>query len=171
MQDIKSNPSCLLQLAFTLQPDSKDACASFSSSSSTVCDFIDSPSSFYPSRTLHVNALGIRAFRLPVPPGQKEIVVTHADGTEAYVSTRDKHWSGNYRLSRPETGGLIETEYFFGPNRDPVLRLLQSSSFLPEQVKVTGRWTSRTMSFTAPKALSSNGNTPKRDITTEQRPI
>lgn len=137
----------------TIQPDSKDACASLASSSSTVCASIDSPSSFYPSRTLKVNALGIRALRLPGPPRQKEIVITHPDGTEAYVSTRDKRWSGNCRLSRPETGSLIETEYFFGPNRDPVLRLLKSSSFLPEQVKVTGRWASRTMSFTLPKGI------------------
>lgn len=137
----------------TIQPDSKNACASLASSSSTVRAFIDSPSSFYPSRTLKVNALGIRALRLPVPPSQKEIIVTHPDGTEAYVSTRDKRWSGNCRLSRPETGSLIETEYFFGPKRDPVLRLLQSSSFLPEQVKLTGRWASRTMSFTSPKGI------------------
>lgn len=135
----------------TIQPDSKDACASLASSSSTVCASIDGPPSFYPSRTLQVNALGIRALRLPVPPSQKEIVVTHPDGTEAYVSTRDKRWSGNCRLSRPGTESLIQTEYFFGPNRDPVLHLLQSSSVVPEQVKVTGRWASRTMSFTTPK--------------------
>jgi hypothetical protein len=134
----------------TYQPDSKESRASLSSS--TLCASTDSPSSFYPSRILNVNALGIRAVRLPFPSGETEIVVTHPDGSEAYVSTRDKRWSGNCVLSHPKAGSLIKTDYFFGP-KDTVLRLLQTSSVLPEQVKVTGRWASRTTSFTSPKGI------------------
>ncbi|KAJ5780099.1 hypothetical protein N7457_005259 [Penicillium paradoxum] len=119
-------------------------------STSTSCTLIDSPSSFCPSRILTVNAQGIGAFRLPLPPRQTEIFVYNPDGTEAYVSKRDKRCSGNAVLSHPKRGSLIRTEYFFGPSRDPVMHLLQTSSNPPEEVTVAGKWTSRTMRFAMP---------------------
>ncbi|CAG8310007.1 unnamed protein product [Penicillium nalgiovense] len=119
-------------------------------SNSTLSTVIESPSSFYPSRILTINAQGIRAFRLPLPSRQTEIFIYNPDGTEAYVSTRDKLCSGNAILSHPERGSLIRTEYFFGPARDPVVHLLQPSSDISEELSVTGKWTSRTMRFGMP---------------------
>ncbi|CAI7619596.1 unnamed protein product [Penicillium crustosum] len=116
-------------------------------SSSTLSTLIESPSSFCPSRILTINAQGIRAFRLPLPSRQTEIFIYNPDGTEAYISTRDKLCSGNATLSHPKRGSLIRTEYFFGPNRDPVVYRLQPSSDIPEEVIVEGKWTSRTMRF------------------------
>ena len=128
-----------------VQPDFKETQTSLSSaSSSTLCSFTDNPSSFCPSRTLKVNALGIRALRLPFPSRQREIVVS--DGSEVYVSTRNKRWSGDCILSSPKTGSLIQTAYFFGPN-PTILHLLQSPGVIPDEVEMTGRWTSRSTSF------------------------
>ncbi|KAJ5784152.1 uncharacterized protein N7518_009829 [Penicillium psychrosexuale] len=119
-------------------------------SNSTTRTLIESPSSFYPSRILTINAQGIRAFRLPLPSRQTEIFVYNPDGTEAYVSTRDKRCSGNATLSHPKRGDLIRTEYLFGPSRDPVVHLLQPSGDSPEEVAVAGKWTSRSMRFAIP---------------------
>jgi hypothetical protein len=119
-------------------------------SSSTRSTLVESPSSFYPSRILTINAQGIRAFRLPLPSRQTETFIYNPDGTEAYVSTRDKLCSGNAILSHPERGSLVRTEYFFGPGRDPVVQLLQPSSDISEELSVTGKWTSRTMRFGMP---------------------
>jgi hypothetical protein len=116
-------------------------------SGSTLCTLSDSETLFQPSRTLTVNARGIGAFRLPVPFRQTEVSIYNEDGTKAYLSTRDKISSGNAVLSN-QSGSLIRTEYFFGPNRDPVLHLLQANE--SEQVTVNGNWTSRTMQFVMP---------------------
>jgi hypothetical protein len=115
-------------------------------SGSTLCTLSDT--FFQPSQVLTVTARGIGAFRLPIPSRQTEIFVYHPDGTEAYVSTRDKISSGNAVLSN-KLGSLVRTEYFFGPNRDPVLHLLQASSESSD-VRVSGNWTSRTMQFVMP---------------------
>ncbi|CAG8282878.1 unnamed protein product [Penicillium olsonii] len=114
-------------------------------SESTLCTLSDT--NFQPSRILTVNARGIGAFRLPIPSRQTEIFIYNSDATEAYISTRDKVCSGNAVLSHLQRGNLIRTEYFFGPNRDPVLQLLQAES---ADVTVSGKWTSRTMQFTMP---------------------
>jgi hypothetical protein len=116
-------------------------------SCSTLCTLNES-APFQPSRILTVNARGIAPFRLPGPSRQTEIFIYDADGGEAYVSTRDKRWSGNAVLSHPKRGDLIRTEYFFGPNRDPILHLLQATN-LPS-VTVTGKWTSRAARFEMP---------------------
>lgn len=129
--------------------DFKEARASISSSTSSLCTLTET-SSFYPTRTLMVDARGIGAFRLPIPSRQTEIAIHQQDGSEAYVSTRDKLWSGNCVLSHPKQGNLVRTDYFFGPNREPILRLLQTSSVLPDEIKVTGQWTSRTTRFVMP---------------------
>ncbi|KAJ5407651.1 hypothetical protein N7509_001534 [Penicillium cosmopolitanum] len=106
--------------------------------------------SFNPTRSLAVNSRGIGAFRLPIPSRETEIAIQNPDGSDAYISTRDKLWSGNCVLSHPKQGNLIRTDYFFGPNREPILRLLQTSSVLPDEVKVTGQWTSRRTRFAMP---------------------
>ncbi|KAJ5342570.1 hypothetical protein N7541_011694 [Penicillium brevicompactum] len=115
-------------------------------SESTVCTLSDAH--FQSPRILTVNARGIGAFRLPIPSRQTETFIYNPDATEAYVSTRDKVCSGTAVLSHPKRGDLIRTEYFFGPNRDPVLHLLQ----VPEStgITVSGKWTSRTMQFVMP---------------------
>ncbi|KAJ5463868.1 hypothetical protein N7475_007003 [Penicillium sp. IBT 31633x] len=118
-------------------------------SASTSCTIIESPSSFSPTRILTVNAQGIGVFRLPLPSRQTEIFVYNLDGSEAYVSMRDKRCSGNAVLSHPVRGNLIRTEYF-GPGRDPVVHLLQISSEFPEKFTVAGKWTSRSMHFGMP---------------------
>lgn len=132
----------------TTQLECKEARTSLSASSSSTLRTLASPNTFYPSRILNVDAYGIGAFRLPLPSSQKEIIVTYADGRPAYVSTRDRRWSGNSVLSHPKLGNLIRTDYFFGPNRDPVLCLLETPSV--EQVKVSAKWTSRSARFTMP---------------------
>ncbi|KAJ5123822.1 uncharacterized protein N7515_007647 [Penicillium bovifimosum] len=119
-------------------------------STSTSYTLIENSSSFRPSRILTVNAKGIGAFRLPLPSRQTEIYVYNPDGTEAYVSTRDKRYSGSAVLSHPKRGDIIRTEYFFGPNREPIVHLLQSSSDMPQEVTVSGKWSSRTMRFGVP---------------------
>jgi hypothetical protein len=122
------------------------------SSSSTLCTLNATNDSvlFCPSCTLTVDARGISCFRLPLPSSQTEITIALADGSTGYVSTRDKRSSGNSILSHPKFGNLIRTDYFFGPNRDPVLRLLQTSSVIPEEVRVSGKWTSRSAHFIMP---------------------
>lgn len=119
------------------------------SSTSTLCTLAEK-NSFHPTRHLSIDARGIGPFRLPLPSTQTEIPIYNtADGSVAYISTRDHRWSGDAVLSRPKLGDLIRTNYFFGPNRDPVLHLLQSSG-IPEELKVTGKWTSRSTCFTTP---------------------
>ncbi|KAJ5175801.1 uncharacterized protein N7482_001678 [Penicillium canariense] len=135
-----------MKTAFT----EKEARSALSASStSTLCTLHDS-SPFQPNRTLLIDARGIGCFRLPLPARQTEIAIHDADGKLAYVSTRDRRWSGNSVLSNPQLGNLIRTDYFFGPNRHPTLRLLQTSSVLPEEIQVKGEWTSRSARFTTP---------------------
>lgn len=112
-------------------------------SESTLCTLADA--CFQPSRILTINAQGIGAFRLPIPSRQTEIFIYNPDGTEAYISTRAKTSSGDAVLSNPKRGNLIRTEYFFGPNRDPVLHCLQTPEL--SDLTVSGKWTSRTMQF------------------------
>lgn len=66
--------------------------------------------------------------------------------------TCPKRWSGSSVLSSIKRGKLIHTDYFFGPNRDPVLRLLQSTDVRPEELQVSGKWTSRITRFTMLKS-------------------
>lgn len=117
------------------------------SSTTTICAPPEK-GSFHPSRLLSIDARGIRPIRLPLPPNQTEIpIYNSADGSVAYVSTRDNRWSGDAVLSSPKLGDLVRTSYFFGPNRDPVLQILQTSNCASQELKVTGRWTSRSTYF------------------------
>jgi hypothetical protein len=135
----------------TTQLDLKAPRASISSTTSTSTLYtLTDPSTFTPTRKFIIDAHGISAFRLPIPSRQTEITIQNPNGSIAYTSTRDKIWSGNCVLSHPQDGNLIRTDYFFGPNREPILRLLQTSSVLPDEIKVTGQWTSRTTRFMMP---------------------
>ncbi|KAJ5912221.1 uncharacterized protein N7473_001524 [Penicillium subrubescens] len=124
------------------------------SSSSTLCSTLDDQSPFHPDKTLLIQARGVGCFRLPLPNRQLEIDILHPDGHLAYTSTRDRVCSGNSVLSNAKLGDLIRTEYFFGPNRDPVVHLLQSSAgntnTNTEEIHLRGQWTSRSVSFTTP---------------------
>lgn len=128
----------------------KEARPSLSASSLNTLYTLDEHSPFHADRTLLIDARGIGCFRLPIPNRQLEIAITHADGHPAYISTRDRLWSGNSLLSNHKLGDLIRTEYFFGPNRDPVLHLLQSSSGDSEEIRLRGEWTSRSTRFSTP---------------------
>ncbi|KAL1956322.1 hypothetical protein VTO42DRAFT_7405 [Malbranchea cinnamomea] len=134
----------------------KSSAASISTTNTAVESLGPENCSFTPGRSFFIGANGVRAIRLPFPSSQLEIPIYHSDGSLAYVSTREKKCSGNAVLSSPKLGDLVSTSYFFGPKRDPVIRLLQSpnSDPLQDEIKVTGKWTSRTQSFVAP-----NGST------------
>lgn len=132
-----------------LEKEEKESRASFSASSvNTIYTLNDQP--FNPDKTLLIHAQGIRALRLPLPSRELEIAITHPDGHLAFLSTRDRICSGNSVLSSPKLGDLIRTEYFFGPNRDPVLHLLQPTEPCHEEIHLRGEWTSRAVRFVSP---------------------
>jgi len=106
--------------------------------------------SFNPGTTLSIDAHGIGAFRLPLPSSEMEISIYHADGSLAYVSKREKRCSGNSVLSHPKLGDLLNTLYFCGPNRDPVIHLLQSPAPETSSVELATKWTSRSTAFVDP---------------------
>jgi hypothetical protein len=138
------------------------------SSASTLCSTLDDRTSpFHPDKTLLIQARGVGCFRLPLPNRQLEIDIIHPDGHPAYISTRDRVCSGNSVLSNAKLGDLIRTEYFFGPNRDPVVHLLQSSTgnTSTEEIHLRGEWTSRSVSFTSP-----SGNELRWSYAKEKRP-
>lgn len=104
-------------------------------------------SSFQSGKALYIDARGYLVFRVPTAPSQLVIYIYNEDDSIAYISTREKKSSGNAILSTPASGPLASTTYFLGPNRDPIVRLLKSNG---PDIKVTGRWTSRQQTFTAP---------------------
>lgn len=132
-----------------LEKDEKEARTSMSASSLDTLYTLDDQLPFHPDRTLLIQARGVRALRLPLPSCELEVAITHTDGHPAYVSTRERICSGNSVLSSPKLGDLIRTEYFFGPNRDPVLHLLQTSKPHPENIYLRGEWTTRSIRFTS----------------------
>ncbi|PGH15040.1 hypothetical protein AJ79_02722 [Helicocarpus griseus UAMH5409] len=119
-------------------------------STETAETLVNTTSPFTRGHSLFINARGKALFRLPTPSSQLEIQICHPDASLAYVSTREKLWSGNCTLSSPQRGDLISTEYRFGPNREPVIRLSNDSEKVAPEIKITGRWTSRTTSFVLP---------------------
>jgi hypothetical protein len=116
------------------------------SSIETEATAVATPSSFNSTKSLLINARGIRVLRLPFPSSELEIPVYTPDGSLAYTSTRAKRSSGNAVLSDPVHGDLVASSYFFGPNRDPVITLLDKPEGQNE-VKVSSRWTSRAQTF------------------------
>lgn len=105
---------------------------------------------FRPGRSLRIQTHGIGLVRLPVPSGELEIPIYNVDGSVAYVSKRRKRYSGDAVLSHPKLGEIVSTSYFFGPNNDPVIELLQAPDPEATAIKVSGRWTSRSTNFVTP---------------------
>ncbi|WEW58787.1 hypothetical protein PRK78_004255 [Emydomyces testavorans] len=119
------------------------------------------PCAFNPSRSLFINAHGIRLVRLPLPSSELEITIHDADGSIAYISSREKRCSGDATLSSLKTGApLLKTSYFFGPNRDPIIRPLvaatakdietENGGVGAPKIRVSGKWNSRSQYFTTP---------------------
>ncbi|EEP81889.1 predicted protein [Uncinocarpus reesii 1704] len=133
--------------------------ASSITSAETAVESTGTAFPFTPSKSLFINSHGIRLVRLPVPSSELEINIHRSDGSVAYTSKRDKRCSGDATLSTPETGDMLKTIYFFGPNRDPVIRPISKTVELDDEpessneatgleIKVTSRWKSRTQYFT-----------------------
>ncbi|KLJ10773.1 hypothetical protein EMPG_13851 [Blastomyces silverae] len=120
------------------------------SSTETAETLVNTPSSFTPGRSLFIDARGKALVRLPTPPSQLEIHLHNPDASLAYISTRKSRCSGSTTLSSPERGDLIFTEYFFGPNREPIIHQLNGSEKASLQVKIQGKWTSRATNFSLP---------------------
>jgi len=134
------------------QVDAK-SCSSLSSVCSEEAVLSEHPI-FQPITTLYVAAKGIGVIRLPIPSSELEIPVYHNDGTLAYTSTRGTCCSGDAVLSHPKLGDLVSTTYFFGPGRDPVMKLLQGpyeGESDKSILKIQGKWTSRSIAFWSPE--------------------
>src|SRR6266516_2701390 len=67
---------------------------------------------FKPGKVLIIEAVGIRAFRLPLPSFELEIKVLDLEGNLIYTSTRQKVCSGDSILSSPKSGE-IATQVIF----------------------------------------------------------
>ncbi|EEH47464.1 uncharacterized protein PADG_03548 [Paracoccidioides brasiliensis Pb18] len=128
----------------------KGSAATSIHSVNTAETLLNTSSSFTPGPSLFIDARGKELFRLPTPTSQLEIHISNPDGSLAYLSTREKRWSGNCTLSSPQGGNLISTEYFFGPNKAPIIRRSAESEKVSSEIKVTGKWISRTTNFATP---------------------
>lgn len=102
------------------------------------------PTNFHGSKTLLLNARGIPVLRFPIPSREMQVPITTPSGDLAYMSTRAKWTSGNAVLSNAEGKELIASEYQFGPNRDPKLRLLNKGG---EEIHTKSNWTSRRQEY------------------------
>ncbi|GFF57390.1 hypothetical protein IFM51744_09192 [Aspergillus udagawae] len=126
--------------------------------------------SFHPSRTLHIAAQGIAAFRLPLPSRELEIsIYDSADGTIAYVSTRSSVCSGSAILSDPNRGDLVRTDFFFGPGRDPEISMTDGSKSQSLPIKISSRWNSRATSFNTPDGWTLEWSYTKRKDSNGQK--
>ncbi|PGH08137.1 hypothetical protein GX51_01290 [Blastomyces parvus] len=119
-------------------------------STETTETLLNTPSSFIPGRSLFIDARGKAFVRLPTPSSQREIHIHNPDSSPAYVSTRKGRCSNSSTLSSPGSGDLLFTEYFFGPNREPIIQLLDGSEKASPPVKIKGKWISRTTNFVLP---------------------
>jgi hypothetical protein len=146
-----------------------DDSRSVSSSTSDVAGAV-SDSDF--TRTLLIGARGIRFVRLPLPPGQLEILVADTNSNIVYTSTRAKKCSGNAVLKNAAGVEVLASEYQFGPGREPKIRFVnqapeyetseQMSSEKTDSEKkdveqndsavitTKGKWTSRQQTFILP---------------------
>src|SRR2546423_815751 len=90
-------------------------------------------SPFKPGKVLIIEAVGIGIFRPPLPSFELETTVLDSEGNPIYLSTRKKVCSGDSVLSSPKSGGIFATtSYFFGPGRDPIIRLLPTQKEFAE---------------------------------------
>jgi len=119
-------------------------------SATTEFDDPHAATGFNPTKTFHINAVGIRLFRLPCPSSELEIPIYDSNGSLAYMHTRAKKSSGNAVLSAADgRGDLVASTYRWGPGRDPQIAMLKRSDGQNE-IKVDGKWTSRAQTFTDP---------------------
>jgi hypothetical protein len=131
--------------------DRKDLIEEVSSLSSLATNVTSvSSSHFTPTKTLLVNARGIRMIRLPIPSGQLEIPITNTNGDLVYVSTREKRCSGNAILYDNSGKELLASEYQFGPGREPKIRHLGQGDGGERLIVTKGKWTSRRQDFVLP---------------------
>jgi len=139
---------------YILTEKEKEEIRCSAASNSSEATLVDNPN-FISGSSLFINAHGIGVIRFPLPSSELEIPIYYADGTLAYTSTREKRNSGNAVLSHPKFGKLVSTSYFFGPNRDPVIELLNAPGTLEaSKIKVTGKWTSRSAGFVMPNGMA-----------------
>jgi hypothetical protein len=156
-----SSPPSYAQISHdeTLDVDVKDISTSekkeLLDTESTISTLYDgSDVKFTPTKTLHINARGIRLIRFPIPSSELEIpIYNDEDGAVEYTSTREKMCSGNAILSAPGRGNLVSSNYRFGPGRNPTLKVLNAAEDQGE-VKVSGRWTSRSQDFSVANGTS-----------------
>jgi hypothetical protein len=109
---------------------------------------------FTPSKTLLINARGIRLIRLPIPSGQLEIPITNTTGEIVYVSAREKRCSGNAVLHDAAGKALLASEYQFGPGREPKIRILDQEAENAATIMTKSKWTSRQQEFALPDGKS-----------------
>lgn len=122
-----------------------------SGSTANSIEVTDPAYNFYSSRALHISAQGIGLFRFPSPSKELEIPIYNSNGSIAYISRRESRRSGNAILSDPDVGDLIQSEYFFGPGRDPIISILEAGrKSESSSTKISSKWFSRTTTFFTP---------------------
>ncbi|KAL1977344.1 hypothetical protein VTN31DRAFT_203 [Thermomyces dupontii] len=123
-----------------------------------------SPSSApVPCRRLRIDALGLGFVRkpqfLPVIDTQLEVPIVDVDTDQpVYVSKRHKRRFGDAVLVDQSGKTLIKSRYFFGPGKDPVLKILSGKEEQDENedqdslptIKVETHWTTRATDFIVP---------------------
>lgn len=109
-------------------------------------------------QSLYIHTIGMPSLGCGSPPSELKINVYNSDGSLAYVSTRHKRSSGNCTLSDGQGRQLISTTYFFGPGRDPVMRIFDAGEQKGgayggadgQEMKTSSRWISRSHTFILP---------------------
>lgn len=109
-----------------------------------------SPSTFTPTKTLSINTPGIALWKPCNTPSSRCITITNPDGSIAYTSARSNPNSGTCTLASASGAPLLETTYFFGPGRDPVLTTLDSNEDDACEIKTRSKWMSRGHKFECP---------------------
>ncbi|KAF2820525.1 hypothetical protein CC86DRAFT_114319 [Ophiobolus disseminans] len=105
---------------------------------------------FTPIKSFYVNTRGIALMRLPLPPSELETTIHGVDSSLVYKSTRAKRNSGNCVLTDADGCPLVNTTYYFGPSRDPVLNRLDLAEGEFQEIKTISKWTSRNHTFLLP---------------------